>query len=168
MFARIKKDRTVILTAVFDKVNYDDMKLMPYIPAADAFDWALWCMYESFRPEWYALKNDSLPGKSSAITGIVVADRKFFGDIGSLDGGMKIYGGENVELCIRVWLYGGSIEVFPCSKIAHIERASKPYLPDLSGMMKRNAEGGRGVECGWMHIRTMSILPGTFPLKIMG
>lgn len=39
----------------------------------------------------------------------------------------------------QVWLCGGSIEVIPCSKIAHIERATKPYLPDFSGMMKRNA-----------------------------
>lgn len=34
--------------------------------------------------------------------GILVAERKFFGEIGGLDGGMKIYGGENVELGIRV------------------------------------------------------------------
>ncbi|XP_039648147.1 probable polypeptide N-acetylgalactosaminyltransferase 8 isoform X1 [Perca fluviatilis] len=139
LLARIKEDRTVILTPVFDKVNFDDLTLTPYIPFADAFDWALWCMYESFRPEWYALKDDSQPGKSPSIMGILVADRKFFGEIGSLDGGMKIYGGENVELGIRVWLCGGSIEVIPCSKIAHIERAKKPYLPDLSEMMKRNA-----------------------------
>ncbi|XP_028432220.1 probable polypeptide N-acetylgalactosaminyltransferase 8 isoform X2 [Perca flavescens] len=76
---------------------------------------------------------------SPSVMGILVADRKFFGEIGSLDGGMKIYGGENVELGIRVWLCGGSIEVIPCSKIAHIERAKKPYLPDLSEMVKRNA-----------------------------
>uniref|UniRef100_A0A3B4YH78 Polypeptide N-acetylgalactosaminyltransferase n=1 Tax=Seriola lalandi dorsalis TaxID=1841481 RepID=A0A3B4YH78_SERLL len=139
LLSRIKEDRTVILTPVFDKVNYDDLRLIPYIPAADAFDWALWCMYESFRPEWYSLKDESQPGKSPSIMGILVADRKFFGEIGSLDGGMKIYGGENVELGIRVWLCGGSIEVIPCSKIAHIERATKPYLPDLSVMVKRNA-----------------------------
>ncbi|KAF1392951.1 hypothetical protein PFLUV_G00033350 [Perca fluviatilis] len=139
LLARIKEDRTVILTPVFDKVNFDDLTLNPYIPAADAFDWALWCMYEYFRPEWYALKDDSQPGKSPSVMGILVADRKFFGEIGSLDGGMKIYGGENVELGIRVWLCGGSIEVIPCSKIAHIERAKKPYLPDLSEMVKRNA-----------------------------
>lgn len=105
--------------------------------------------------------------------GIVVAERKFFGEIGSLDGGMKIYGGENVELGIRVrildghrvicnvpccfsplvwseglklhirflqvWLCGGSIEVIPCSKIAHIERAQKPYVSDLWSMVRRNA-----------------------------
>lgn len=34
--------------------------------------------------------------------GILVADRKFLGEIGVLDEGMKIYGGENVELGIRV------------------------------------------------------------------
>ncbi|TNN63157.1 putative polypeptide N-acetylgalactosaminyltransferase 8 [Liparis tanakae] len=139
LLARIKEDRTVILTPVFDRVNFDDLTLIPYIAAADAFDWALWCMYESFRPEWYALKDDTQPGKSPSIMGILVADRKFFGEIGSLDGGMKIYGGENVELGIRVWLCGGSIEVIPCSKIAHVERDKKPYLPDLSEMVRRNA-----------------------------
>uniref|UniRef100_A0A3Q0QXS1 Polypeptide N-acetylgalactosaminyltransferase n=1 Tax=Amphilophus citrinellus TaxID=61819 RepID=A0A3Q0QXS1_AMPCI len=139
LLARIKEDRTVILTPVFDKVNYDDLTLTPYGSAAHGFDWALWCMYESFGPEWYTLKDESQPGKSPSVMGILVADRKFFGEIGSLDGGMKIYGGENVELGIRVWLCGGSIEIIPCSKIAHIERASKPYLPDLSVMMKRNA-----------------------------
>ncbi|KAM9335022.1 putative polypeptide N-acetylgalactosaminyltransferase 8 [Symphorus nematophorus] len=139
MLTRIKEDRTVIVTPVFDNVGFDNLKVNAYIPAADAFDWALWCMYESFSPEWYALKDDSQPGKSPSIMGILVADRKFFGEIGSLDGGMKIYGGENVELGIRVWLCGGSVEVIPCSKIAHIERARKPYLPDLSVTMKRNA-----------------------------
>lgn len=40
--------------------------------------------------------------------GIVVVDRKFFGEIGSLDDGMKIYGGENVELGIRVRFDGSA------------------------------------------------------------
>lgn len=48
--------------------------------------------------------------------GILVADRKFLGEIGLLDVGMKVYGGENVELGIRVssgatrnaeWMEGG-------------------------------------------------------------
>lgn len=63
LLARIKEDRTVILTPVFDKVNYEDLTLTPYITMAHAFDWALWCMYEHFRPEWYKLKDDSQPGK---------------------------------------------------------------------------------------------------------
>ena len=34
--------------------------------------------------------------------GILVAEREFLGEIGLLDEGMKVYGGENVELGIRV------------------------------------------------------------------
>lgn len=42
-----------------------------------------------------------------------------------------------VSVC-EVWLCGGSIEVIPCSRIAHIERYMKPYMPDLTEMMKPN------------------------------
>lgn len=139
LLTQIKKDRTVITSPVFDRVNFDDLRIVQYVPSSHAFDWALWCMYESFYPEYYALKDSSLPGKSPSIMGILVAERKFLGEIGVLDEGMTVYGGENVELGIRVWTCGGSIEVVPCSKIAHIERNHKPYMPDLSMAMKRNA-----------------------------
>lgn len=39
----------------------------------------------------------------------------------------------------QVWLCGGSIEIIPCSKIAHIERAHKPYAPDVGEPLRRNA-----------------------------
>lgn len=139
LLTQIKADRTVVVSPVFDKVNSDDLNVTTYHPNAQAFDWALWCMYESFTPEYYKLNDGSLPGKSPSVMGIMVADRKFLGEIGVLDEGMKVYGGENVELGIRVWTCGGSIEVVPCSKIAHIARAHKPYMLDLSSPMKRNA-----------------------------
>lgn len=34
--------------------------------------------------------------------GIFAADRAFLGEIGGLDGGMTVYGGENVQLGIHV------------------------------------------------------------------
>nr|XP_046250148.1 probable polypeptide N-acetylgalactosaminyltransferase 8 [Scatophagus argus] len=139
LLTQIKADRTVVVSPVFDRVNFDDLKVVQYLPAAHAFDWALWCMYEQFSPEYYKLNDSSLPGKSPSVMGILVAERKFLGEIGLLDEGMKVYGGENVELGIRVWTCGGSIEVVPCSKIAHIERYHKPYMRDLSPAMKRNA-----------------------------
>lgn len=33
---------------------------------------------------------------------LFVVDREYFGDIGLLDSGMEVYGGENVELGMRV------------------------------------------------------------------
>uniref|UniRef100_UPI0037E72B73 probable polypeptide N-acetylgalactosaminyltransferase 8 isoform X2 n=1 Tax=Semicossyphus pulcher TaxID=241346 RepID=UPI0037E72B73 len=139
LLTQIKGDRKVVVTPVFDKVNYDDLNVIRYESAAHAFDWAMWCMYEGFSPEYDKLKDPSLPGKSPSVMGIFVADRKFLGEIGGLDEGMKVYGGENVELGVRVWTCGGSVEVVPCSKVAHIERSHKPYMPDLSMAMKRNA-----------------------------
>ncbi|ROL47367.1 putative polypeptide N-acetylgalactosaminyltransferase 8 [Anabarilius grahami] len=139
LLARIQADRTLVLSPVFDRVNYYDLEVTNYVASAHGFDWALWCMYVAFPKKWYDQNDPSQPGKSPSVMGILVVDRLFFGEIGTLDGGMQVYGGENVELGIRVWLCGGSIEVVPCSKVAHIERAHKPYMPDLSGVMKRNA-----------------------------
>ncbi|MBN3295671.1 GALT8 acetylgalactosaminyltransferase, partial [Amia calva] len=137
--AKIKENRTVVVSPVFDKVAFDDFEITGYAAAAVAFDWALWGMYESFHSEWYQKKDPYAPEKSPSIMGILIVDKMFFEEIGGLDGGMKIYGGENVEFGIRVWLCGGSIEVVPCSRIAHIERAHKPYLPDLRVTLKGNA-----------------------------
>lgn len=63
LLTQIKGDRTVVTSPVFDKVNYDDLTVIPYEPAAHAFDWALWCMYESFSDDYYKLMDGSLPGK---------------------------------------------------------------------------------------------------------
>uniref|UniRef100_A0A8C1JJQ9 Glycosyltransferase 2-like domain-containing protein n=1 Tax=Cyprinus carpio TaxID=7962 RepID=A0A8C1JJQ9_CYPCA len=139
LLARIQADRTLVLSPVFDRVNYYDLQVTKYATSAHGFDWALWCAYVGFPQKWYDQNDPSQPGKSPSVMGILVVDRLFFGEIGTLDGGMEVYGGENVELGIRVWLCGGSIEIVPCSKIAHIERAHKPYMPDLRNVMKRNA-----------------------------
>ena len=40
---------------------------------------------------------------------------------------MMIWGGENVEMAIRVWVCGGSMLTLPCSHIGHIFRMYSPY-----------------------------------------
>ncbi|XP_007057004.2 probable polypeptide N-acetylgalactosaminyltransferase 8 [Chelonia mydas] len=139
ILSRIKEDRTVIISPVFDNVRFDDFELLEYAVAADGFDWALWCLYEPLPREWYELKDETAPVRSPSIMGILAAHRVFLGEIGVLDGGMHIYGGENVELGLRVWQCGGQIEVLPCSRVAHLERAHKPYLLDFSIAVRRNA-----------------------------
>lgn len=39
----------------------------------------------------------------------------------------------------QVWQCGGSMEVLPCSRVAHIERTKKPYNNDIDYYAKRNA-----------------------------
>lgn len=63
LLTQIKANRTVVVSPVFDRVNADDFGIAQYHPMAQAFDWALWCMYEGFSPEYYNLQDGSLPGK---------------------------------------------------------------------------------------------------------
>uniref|UniRef100_A0A3B3UK45 Polypeptide N-acetylgalactosaminyltransferase 8 n=1 Tax=Poecilia latipinna TaxID=48699 RepID=A0A3B3UK45_9TELE len=135
LLAQIKTDRTVVVLPVFEKLHFDDLHVERCMSFAQGFDWALWCMYEFFKPNW----NDDAgpPGPTLDTPGL--ENRGFLREIGGLDGGVTIYGGENVELGIRAWLCGGSVKVVPCSRVAHIERAHKPYAPDLNPSMRRNA-----------------------------
>ncbi|KAK2167002.1 hypothetical protein LSH36_32g00042 [Paralvinella palmiformis] len=48
--------------------------------------------------------------------------KDFFTEVGELDEGMERWGGENLDLPIRVWLFGGRVVQVPCSHAAHMER----------------------------------------------
>lgn len=63
LLARIQADRTLVLSPVFDKVNYYDLEVVNYDTYAHGFDWALWCMYVPFPQKWYDQKDPSQPGK---------------------------------------------------------------------------------------------------------
>ncbi|XP_077372397.1 polypeptide N-acetylgalactosaminyltransferase 18-like isoform X2 [Festucalex cinctus] len=136
---RIKEDRTRVVSPSFDNIKYDTFEMEEYPLSAQGFDWELWCRYLNPPKSWWTLRNHTAPIRSPALIGCFVVDRKYFEEIGLLDEGMEVYGGENVELGIRVWQCGGSVEVLPCSRIAHIERAHKPYTENLTAVVRRNA-----------------------------
>ncbi|KPP67991.1 polypeptide N-acetylgalactosaminyltransferase 18-like, partial [Scleropages formosus] len=136
---RIKDDRTRIVSPSFDNIKYDTFEVEEYPLSAQGFDWELWCRYLNPPKSWWNLSNNTAPIRSPALIGCFVVDRHYFEEIGLLDEGMEVYGGENVELSIRVWQCGGSIEVLPCARIAHIERAHKPYTEELTTHVRRNA-----------------------------
>ncbi|XP_031724034.1 polypeptide N-acetylgalactosaminyltransferase 18-like isoform X3 [Anarrhichthys ocellatus] len=136
---RIKENRTRVVSPSFDNIKYDTFEIEEYPLSAQGFDWELWCRYLNPPKSWWTQHNHTAPIRSPALIGCFVVDRKYFEEIGLLDEGMEIYGGENVELGIRVWQCGGSVEVLPCSRIAHIERTHKPYTVNLTAHVRRNA-----------------------------
>ncbi|KAM6464798.1 polypeptide N-acetylgalactosaminyltransferase 18 isoform 3-T3 [Liasis olivaceus] len=136
---RIKENRRRVISPSFDNIKYDNFELEEYPLSAQGFDWELWCRYLNPPKSWWKLENSTAPIRSPALIGCFIVDREYFQEIGLLDEGMEVYGGENVELGIRVWQCGGSVEVLPCSRIAHIERAHKPYTEDLTSHVRRNA-----------------------------
>lgn len=137
---RIREDgRRVVLPAI-DNIKYDTFEVQQYASAAHGYNWGLWCMYIIPPQDWLDRGDEAAPIRTPAMIGCsFVVDREYFGDIGLLDPGMEVYGGENIELGMRVWQCGGSMEVLPCSRVAHIERTKKPYNNDIDYYAKRNA-----------------------------
>ena len=59
--------------------------------------------------------------------------------MGELDDGMDAWGGENIDLPLRVWLFGGRVLNVPCSHIAHYEkRGSRGYRVEWKPIILRN------------------------------
>uniref|UniRef100_A0A4X2JVM1 Polypeptide N-acetylgalactosaminyltransferase n=1 Tax=Vombatus ursinus TaxID=29139 RepID=A0A4X2JVM1_VOMUR len=137
---RIKEDRRRIILPAIDNIKYNTFEVQQYANAAHGYNWGLWCMYIIPPQDWLDRGDESAPIRTPAMIGCsFVVDREYFGDIGLLDPGMEVYGGENIELGMRVWQCGGSMEVLPCSRVAHIERTKKPYNNDIDYYAKRNA-----------------------------
>jgi polypeptide N-acetylgalactosaminyltransferase len=128
----IHQDRSRVVVPVIDNINLDDFKLVPITGEAQVggFTWSLtffWYRITSAERERIA-GDHSLPVKSPAMAGGLFAiDRDYFYESGSYDDQMEIWGGENVEMSLRIWQCGGSIWEVPCSHVGHVFRKQSPY-----------------------------------------
>ncbi|CDQ65387.1 unnamed protein product [Oncorhynchus mykiss] len=140
ILTRVKEDHTRIILPAIDNIKFNTFEVQQYANAAHGYNWGLWCMYIIPPQEWLDKGDETAPIRTPAMIGCsFVVDREYFSEIGLLDPGMEVYGGENIELGMRVWQCGGSMEVLPCARVAHIERTKKPYNNDIDYYAKRNA-----------------------------
>ncbi|XP_042153333.1 polypeptide N-acetylgalactosaminyltransferase 17 isoform X6 [Oncorhynchus tshawytscha] len=137
---RIKEDHKRIILPSIDNIKHETFELERYENSGHGYNWELWCMYINPPKQWWDDGDTSAPIRTPAMIGCsFVVNREYFGHLGLLDSGMDVYGGENIELGIKVWLCGGSMEVLPCSRVAHIARMKKPYHSNIASSTRRNA-----------------------------
>ena len=55
-------------------------------------------------------------------------NRSLFFELGAYDPEMRLYGGEEMEISLRLWMCGATLECVPCSRVGHIFRTGKCYL----------------------------------------
>uniref|UniRef100_A0A4W6EGY5 Polypeptide N-acetylgalactosaminyltransferase n=1 Tax=Lates calcarifer TaxID=8187 RepID=A0A4W6EGY5_LATCA len=141
LLERVAQDRTRVVSPIIDVIDWQTFQYnATQWPVRGVFDWRLDFHWESnltlqdkdpdsaVRP----LRTPALGG------GVVVIDRHFFQSVGAYDPGMLLWGAEQIELSIRVWSCGGSLEVVPCSRVAHLNHHHLPYRFPDQDLLQRN------------------------------
>ncbi|KAH7645703.1 polypeptide n-acetylgalactosaminyltransferase 13 [Dermatophagoides farinae] len=131
---RILIDGKVAICPVIDIINDQNFAYVRSFEAHwGAMNWAL-----NFR--WFSVghaelkrmhkKNfDSTKSFRTPIMagGLFSIRRDYFFELGTYDSHLQVWGGENIEMSLRIWQCGGKVEIAPCSHVGHVFRSSSPY-----------------------------------------
>ena len=124
-------DRTRIAIPHIDRINPDNLNYETFDPIMHgSFDWTMDYVWKRI-PDWIEKTRTSPtdPILTPTTIGCTFAiDRIYFFELGGLDEGMMIWGGENLEISFRTWVCGGSLYIYPCSNVGHMFRAYLPYV----------------------------------------
>ena len=121
--------------------------------------------YESYRfpnQKYQEGLSGSEPYEMPFGPGALFAIRKDeFWRLGGYDQGLYVWGGENMELSLKIWLCGGRLVQVPCSATGHMYRIHDQHkwtndnFTELSAKLRIDGEGKylayRGEEVGEMH-----------------
>nr|KAF6474186.1 polypeptide N-acetylgalactosaminyltransferase 15 [Rousettus aegyptiacus] len=141
LLSRIAGDRSRVVSPVIDVI---DWKTFQYYPSRDlqrgVLDWKLDFHWEPLpESERKTLRSPISPIRSPVVPGGVVAmDRHYFQNTGAYDPLMSLRGGENLELSLKAWLCGGSVEILPCSRVGHIYQNQDAHSPPDQEAALRN------------------------------
>ncbi|KAH8363434.1 hypothetical protein KR084_010174 [Drosophila pseudotakahashii] len=105
------------------------------------FDWSL--HFHWLKRQLSGKERPEMAYKSPAFAGgVLMMSRDWFLKLGSFNSYLKIWGGESIELAIKLWLCGGQIEIVPCSRIGHIfrRRHAFDFPPQLDQQLSPGQE----------------------------
>ncbi|KAI4873753.1 hypothetical protein NFI96_010606 [Prochilodus magdalenae] len=134
LLAQLVEHPMAVVSPEIAVIDPNTLKFTKPLPGARArsrgnFDWGLSFGWENIpEPERMKRKDETYPVRTPAFAGGLFSIYKdFFNHIGTYDGQMEIWGGENIEMSFRVWMCGGQLEIVPCSVVGHIFRTRTPH-----------------------------------------
>lgn len=132
LLERIVRDPTNVVCPVIDAIDHNTFEYVYKGGLKINIGGFTWDLLFKWRPiperEKQRRKHLSEPLFTPTMAGgLFSIDRDFFEKLGKYDDGLEIWGGENVELSLKVWMCGGKLEIIPCSHVGHIFRRTTPY-----------------------------------------
>lgn len=131
LLEQIKISRKTVACPMIDLINSETLIYSASPMVVGGLSWNLHFKWDSIPSNKLKSYEDFVqPQESPTMAGGLYAiDREYFYHLGEYDSGMNLWGGENVEFSLRVWMCGGRIVVLPCSRFGHIFRKRRPYGP---------------------------------------
>jgi len=131
LLVRIIDNPKRLVCPVIENINFDRFSMEPVSSyLRGGFDWQLNFFWEyiTAKDRQMKLRDPTKPVATPAIAGGLFAiNREWFIKSGMYDDGMEIWGGENVEISLRMWMCGGEMEIVPCSKVGHVYKQKNVY-----------------------------------------
>ena len=132
LLERIAVNRSIIASPSMDIIDQDTGKYNLVLPeSVGGFSWNLMFTWKGLTDKEIQgsnlaepLKTPNLPGGNFAV------DKDFFSILGQHDPVMYTLEFDNLELSIKCWMCGGSLEIVPCSHVGQVEYI---YEPDMAG-----------------------------------
>lgn len=121
MLARIKEDPKHVVMPIIDSIDPDSWEYRRGGLDILGFSWGLGQKGIGSRRR---TRTEPMPSPIMA-GGLFAMDRKYFFELGAYDPGMKLYGGEEMEISFRIWQCGGTLECIPCSRVGHVFRTGQ-------------------------------------------
>ncbi|KAF7632803.1 Glyco_trans_2-like domain-containing protein [Meloidogyne graminicola] len=146
LLAPIQENKKRVVVPVIDLINANLFNYEKAMVSKGTFDWGLHFKWDYFDWSYFDKEENNIkPYKTPTMSGGLLAiSSEYFREIGEYDVGMEIWGGENIELSLRVWLCGGEVLVAPCSRVGHVflwldEYYEKQFLPSRPGAKRIDA-----------------------------
>ncbi|XP_058836082.1 putative polypeptide N-acetylgalactosaminyltransferase 9 [Topomyia yanbarensis] len=133
---RVARDPTRIAIPSIDWIHEDTMALNAQSSQLyfGSFDWTLNFQWKSRSEKKRKMENPVEPFDTPVMAGgLFTINKTFFAYLGWYDEGFETYGAENMELSFKTWMCGGSMQIVPCSRVAHIQKRGHPYMAHSPG-----------------------------------
>lgn len=121
LIAPILEDNRTCTTPIIDTIDFDNFAYRRGKPSRGFFNWEFnYIQLPLLKEEAVAMP---APHKNPIMNGGLFAiGREWFSELGGYDKGLKIWGAEQFELSLKLWLCGGQILEVPCSRVGHLFR----------------------------------------------